>query len=357
MQTLRAITIKTQARRLKYFSIFIDNIKKRGTRKATLYQEVLKWSQKSKDSFNSLVSSTGEIKKDENKKVSNSFINYINCGFTIEIIDSYFDLITTTRMGYAFKALRQINKDKCADTYLLTNTEKIFFFYVLIKNDADRLLTTSNMIKDLGSATMDTLQEKFKVYYEDHLNEKLNHSKDSEKTKVFEAFKRVKNWRSPKRYSEDIIPPRINWLLDLELLNNKKFLTGRIELNKKGSRLFKSFTNIDDDWINKDFFKTASLLISDKNLKNWGSITDREKEALLDDPIKLSLNYFRVLNLPRLSLEQTFLFISIYILIRSNIIVEFSELEEFIGFKKRIGNKILGIRKAARKQESYLLIT
>lgn len=355
MYTLRSISVKTQVRRLKYLSIIVTFLNKKGTRRRFVYNRIIKWAKSNVDYFEKLPSSTGEIKESSRKTISNSFKNYIEGGSTLEIFNEYYDLLIPSKIGLSLKAAKQIVKEKLENNYKLENSEKLTLFYLLLKNDADRLLSVVSLIKQYPGSSLHFLQRKFKDTYKKRLQNKLAYLKDKERIKTFEALKRVENWRNEERYTEDIVPPRINWLLDLDLLDNNSFSANQIELNEKGKKIFFELEDINDDWLNSKYFICASTLINKTNtLKVWGNI--KNKENYMIGPLKYCLSNFKVMNLPRLSIEQSFLFISTYLMLVENIIAEFKDIEGYIGFEKQIGNNKIGIRKAARKYESYIAI-
>lgn len=63
----------------------------------------------------------------------------------------------------------------------------------------------------------------FQDDYLGRLNQRLSHTRiDRTLGEIQDARQRVMEWRAPKRYSEDIVPTRLNWLIDLGLITIDK---------------------------------------------------------------------------------------------------------------------------------------
>jgi hypothetical protein len=69
------------------------------------------------------------------------------------------------------------------------------------------------------------------------------------------------------------------------------------------------------------------------------------------------MNRFNSYGIPRLSVEQTCLFISLYTIEKHSITLDAQEVLDWIGFEKKLGRYNIGYRGASRPGESYLIFT
>lgn len=367
MNNLRTITVKTQVRRLKYFSSFVDILKGNGLPKQILSQKALRWSAENHEDLKKYFSPTGEIILKNGKVISRSFQNYLDAAVRFKILYEEGDYIKTTRLGKVLESIRPFSalNGLIPNVFQLTTIEQIFFLYLILYYDADLFLTLQEILLENPGKHLGFYIKNFQEYYLKRLKTKINFVSLVEKAKIAQSIQRVIKWRREKRCCEDIVPSRMNWLLDLNMLVEGLYIEERkYRLNVLGEKMYKSFTNlngnlkdIDDSWINKEMPQSLGLFFSHDNLTSWDRLSINDKENLLKEPLFYARENFSSLHLPRISLSQVLLFISLYLLSRHKVQVTFNDINEFIGFEKKIKDIKFGIRKAARPEESYLLIT
>lgn len=379
MYRLRTISIKTQVRRLKLFTVLLDSVNQRGSQIGFLANKMINWSEAHHNDLESYPSPTGEIIKSKVSRprrrtsgvaisaISTSFRNYLEAAQSFQLVDEQLGTISPSRIGSVLKALKKFSHARHSpNAYSLTDFEKAFYLYVILKVDADRFLSVVSMLRDMPDKSIHDYLGNFRSAYQERLAKKIKLVKGKEKEKTSDALLRVKNWRSARRYSEDIVPSRINWLIDLGLIDlNSYKARNTIKLNDIGYGVLRYFRipldkwyiDIDDEWISTKFASFASKAIAKTNSKTWHELNSTEQNELLEESLKKCYRFFRALTLPRLSIEQTFLFSTIWLLEMHNVVAEFTDIEEWIGFERTIGDMRYGIRKAAREYESYIIIS
>jgi hypothetical protein len=360
MYKLRTISIKTQVRRLKYFSVFIDFLGWGGLQKELLEDKVLDWSNSYRDDFLGLTSPTGEILKKASKVKSRSFQNYLDAARRLRLIERDAIYIKLTQTGLVLNAIGKVSQDKekSKNAYRLNSLEKIFFLYTILLYDADIFITILRMVYENPGRSLDFYLEKYQEFYKSRLKEKMNVLFPPEIDKVLGALNRVAGWRSAKRYCEDIVPSRLNWMLDLCLFSEKKH-----ELNLMGKSIYEHFPvvadgvrDIGEEWFNNNLASLLCCLLPGNKIKNWTDMVSKEKDEIMAESFFHAMKYLSVLNVPRMPVAQTFLFITLFLLSQRNIKIEFGDISEWMGFEKVINGKKLGLRPAARPGESYIRI-
>ena len=366
MFQFRVSTIKTQVRRLKYFTVIVNSIGKDGIKKELLQNKILQWN--NNNEIENLKEYSGVISKPSNTLFSQSFNNYLDGALQWELINSEFEQIYFSRSSQVFKALINELDDfkEIKNNFQLNELEKMFYLRIILENDADIFLTVLTMLEKEEKPILDTYLSKFQQYYKDRLINKANKVDSLYKYKISDAINRVNKWKSPKRYSEDLVPSRCNWMLDLGLINENKFLERKeYHLNDLALELKNSVLNIKElgiidinaEWIETHFIQLINIIYrNDIKSEVWHNIDEDLKIDIFNDILNLLLKYFRVLGMPTLSLEQTMLFSTFYIFYKFNIICEYNDLINWIGNNRIIANRKIGIRKSTRNYESYLYI-
>jgi len=199
----------------------------------------------------------------------------------------------------------------------------------------------------------------FQTNYLDRLESRMKISSGLTRNKISESRRRVKSWQSPIRYSEDILPPRLNWMTDLGMLDQDYLESEVYTLSNYGKQFISSLVNKDGNlelthkWLRESFF---SSIDADENSTDWNEIHNESKNELMSDLLLECTLQFRTMNIPRLPIEGTFLYLCITLFVEHKIIANFQNLEEFIGSSRKLKNKTYAMRKSAREYESYIVI-
>lgn len=365
MYSLRNISIKTQVRRLRYFYIILKFLQ-HGIPKSILARKVIVWSTEAHSDFLDFSYSTGEIvKSKKNLRNSQSFENYFNASKSLGLLIEQHGMVIPTRMGEILTKFYEIESliDKNPNIYCLTDIERFFFAYNIFLRDFDIIFVILSMLRN-NQLELSFYLENFREAYLDRLENKMDNISLYHRDKVYDTYSRVLKWRSHKRYSEDIVSSRINWLLDLGIVDEEKLINeGKYTLSKESQILIENipvisktgFKDIDSNWFFDDFFKYFNSN-NTSELFYWKSLSTEKQDEIITQSLDIFMHRFNTIGFPRLSVEQTTLFISLYSIYKFKVIIELNEILSWIGFKKAIGNYKLGYRKASRPGETYLAI-
>ena len=342
---------------MKYFSIALKYIGKRGIPKALLEDRIIKWSENNHDAFECYPFSTGEItKKNIN---SQSFTNYFEALIRFDLINEQAGLVLLSKNGAVlYEALKLLKESNSDDKYSISDVESFFYLNCIINKDFDLFVTVLMQLSNDPKMPISFYQLNFKAVYLEWLDSKRKLVQtQSDKVEINDVISRVTEWKSPKRYSEDIIPPRINWMADIGLImvgsNNVFSLTNTGRALVRESQLFVN----SEGWLSTSLCSFFAKVFFNESVRFWSDLDEKEKTYSIGKAIDLSLDAFKVLGILRLSVDQSFLFMQIYLLFKLSTVVETKQIGDWIGYEKIIGNKKIGLRKSARSYESYIIVS
>ena len=170
-------------------------------------------------------------------------------------------------------------------------------------------------------------------------------------------------WRNAESYSEHIIAPRLEWLIDLNILikNEKHFI-----LTPNGTDFVSKFPNINEieniidvnkNFLNQNRFNILTNLFLDANTYDvWESLNDSKQNEILGDCLLLFSKILKSGSALRIALEPSLLFSSIYLLCEKNVLVEFNEIIKKLQESFYYKNKRFKIKTSARMNEGYINI-
>jgi hypothetical protein len=364
------ITIKTQVRRLKYFSVSLKCISHEGLQKQMLTELLLNWSKSNHESFENYRSTSGEITLQQGKPTSNSIKAYYHALKEFSLIIEQGNFVLSTKKGEVLIILLQhlqgIRTPKDLNAYSLSISEKSFFFIILLESDYDIILLILQILNTYPNQKLDSYLNHFQSFYLKRLEKKLENAKNLDVAVVLETQKRVSSWRSPKRYSEELVPPRLNWLIDLDLitLNNEN---GAYNLTIDGNYLLKMIKESEVELncyiYNENFWSSRSISIisllyfKESVLRLWEDLTENEKESSSHEALSIAAKYFCVFGIPRMPAKSTILLICLYLLNKHSISANFKEIIEWLSPSRKLNGKVYGYRRAAREGEEYIIIT
>lgn len=179
---------------------------------------------------------------------------------------------------------------------------------------------------------------------------------------LLDILMRIKNWESAKRYAEDIVSPRINWLLDLGLLSKEYLENGEVQLSLKGTKFISQLEQkntwyiYSDVWLYKNFFRTVNFVYFEESLQFFDSLLAEDRENLMNEFFGLAFKKFGFKGFPRLSVEPTLFFIAISMLEQKHLLTDYEDILANIGFEKKLKDLTISFRPAQRKGESYFLV-
>lgn len=228
------------------------------------------------------------------------------------------------------------DSDNLKNLFNLNVLDKFFFLKLILEKD---FLCVKSIINIIGCPNNYSLKDrkiKYGIVKENLLSELLVQIKlfqDSkqlslnEKNEALKLEKRLSSKNLRVRSYESIVEPRLNWLLDLDLIDSVKYRQDVLVLSQQGESLLrgiKDLYNI-EAFIENEFVK-AFCSVYKLLAKEDGSIIERRIKKYLDYAF---LN-FKTLAPNRINASQAFNYISIMCLLRDGIVVEYRDVKNHV---------------------------
>lgn len=371
-QPLKELTnVNTQVRRLAYFPALLSSAARQNYNYNSLGMRLQSWGKEHQGDLKSYLNSTGnvvpqlKIKKPRlpSDRASHAAKQYIDFAETIGWLNQISGLYSITRTGRVLltvqEAIKQNFENNEKNSFELKCIQKLFFIAELWRKDCDVLFTLFSLLS-LYPISLKKLQEQFGFAYLQHLEEKYKLlSRDRDRHELRQRINSIKTWTNPARYAEQFVPTRTNWLLDLGLVTISP--NGRRECYLTSSGIdYKSrlpgMSALGDEWFNNHFFKsTANCFTSNqRELRNWTN-TAIDKERLIVY-LRLAFKHLQRPPVPKFSVSQVFFFVCLTIAIGDGILIDYNDILQTLATPIKIDTHIVEIRRAARENESYLIL-
>jgi len=151
---------------------------------------------------------------------------------------------------------------------------------------------------------------------------------------------RIKEWKNPEKYLEHIIEPRINWLLDLDVLDKDSFQDNIISLSEKGLMLYDTLNSYYDIFLEK-YLISEHLLCFDffdmiSELYELDAEPINNDYSLINQYINESFSLFKTLAPNRVTASQAILYTCYMMLFKEKKIVNFCTIKNYLSSKENI---------------------
>src|SRR2546426_600992 len=224
----------TKTRRLAYLTAILLTLRQGSLSVQSLLKKLTIWSSEHHADLFRYYVHTGEITSTQKNSAST---HYLDFAVKLKLIVLLSGMYQITRIGSVQAALIKTYEQN-PNPFLLNSAEKIFYTYCLLKADADILLTLVDSLLTRKEMSLALLQKTFQENFLGRLNAKLLSVQDEAvRMQLRDRRMKIKEWRHVERYVEHIVPPRLNWLLDLGILEHGAYSQHRFQFTEAG-RLF-----------------------------------------------------------------------------------------------------------------------
>ena len=295
--------------------------------------------------------------------------NYIILSEKLGFLSEISNVFHLTRIGRVAINIQNDNSNEYENLFCLTDNERLLFTYQLLHLDADILLTILNIIELDKNIDLKKLKAEFYMSFVNRL--KLKISLSSEQHNINQLHDRLlkitEEWKKPEAYASYFLPPRLNWLLDLGLLDVNEGLKSNVyQLTESGQKLVNvlriednsDISDVTDDWFNTQYFSDITpLIIFSTDLKLWQEVDDKTRKMACEKYLPIAFEKFRNSSVPKVSLKQTILFLCLRFGMELKLITNFNELIQWFEIPRVLDNYIYEVRISARENESYFIRT
>lgn len=352
----------TQTRRLAYLSAITRLVATMDISREKLITKLLGWSQSTQDRLKDYWVSTGEITQTPK---NSSIKRYIDLSLAIGLIAQVSSSFCLTRTGTVFYAL--IRDIKQFNPFFLSNMEKAFYLYLLLSKDSDLLLTIADLLIKYPDMDLSNIQEQFQDEIIARLNTKLSFARDEiTRQELLDRRNIIQHsWRSPKRYAEHIVPPRLNWLLDLDFLEPGSFKRHHFCFTEQGGRFFSGLPTVGEsglhdvsgNWLDADFWSLAANTVLQSHPPKFSKDIDELTNFDICIPyIEEAFKAFRYSVVPKISLTEALLYVSLAVLIQEGVVISPTSLSKWLETPRVFAHRQFEIRYSPRENERYVIM-
>ena len=353
----------TKTRRLAYLAAILTMLRRDGLSERLLLTQLVRWSQEHKSDLDDYWVQTGEV---TSTRRNSSGARYLHLATRLGLVVPIAGAYRVTRIGRVLLALLE-RHPVSTNPFFLTSTERLYYAHLLLERDADVLLTVADRLLEQPGVSLAQLQQVFQADFLHRLSRKIENSPDERlKRELLDRRTEAKAWTKPERYAEHLVPPRLNWLLDLDLLEAGKFRRHCYELTPSG-RCFlatlphtghNGFSDITSEWLESVFWEVATgELLGIKPLKDWDEVDETALHAILTGLLKDAFQTFRYSRIPKVSLSQALVCLSMRLILEHQIAASPTRLTMWLSSPQVLDGPRYEVRFSPRENESYLLAT
>jgi hypothetical protein len=353
----------TKTRRLAYLSAILLTLRQDSLSEQVLLSKLTKWSQDHRVDLGSYYVQTGEITSTRKNSAGARYLQLAErSGLIVPIAGMY----RSSRMGLVVIALlmrHQLNDNP----FYLNTAEKLFYTYYLLRVDADILLTVADSLLKNENGSLHQLQYAFRENFLSRLAEKGVLSRDEALSQQLRSRQiEIENeWKKPERYAEHIVPPRLNWLLDLQFLEGEPFRHHRFEFTKAGLQFLSrlpcfgnsGFCDVTEQWLDQDFWESSARhLMNSGDLVHWSDIDEDTRNNVMSRLLTEAFSAFRSTFVPTIPLSQAMLYLCIRLILEYQVMSSPLDLKTWLAKTPVLDRRRYEARLSPRENESYLLM-
>lgn len=335
---LNILNTNTKARRLGYLKLlgkmFYTTSKISSIKLNSKFENyAIKYTQ----SLESYKNSKGVIQK---TKTGNSAQPYITLANEIGLIININAISMPSKLMKVYLQLRhEITEPE--NPFILDKFDKLFFLENILANDFFYISAILELLYTKTVSNYSGLLKEFQPFLLFRLTEFIDEYKEDrnniKKVKQFRIIEeRIRKWTEPEVYLEHVIMPRINWLVDLDLVNSN--IDQEFSLQMEGKKLFENFgywNDINYQRINnpQEFIKLFSVNLYDSVYNNNYTTILKESTSIrqqINDYIDESFLYFRTLAPNRVTASQSIAFAKYKLYLYDNIKVSERYIENYL---------------------------
>jgi len=339
LNKIKTINLQTKVRRLAYLKMILNMFTTSTYHPANIFNRKIEMEAGMyKNQLLNYSNSKGLI---ELTKTGNSAKPYVEALLSLQLLYTQNNIYQVSKYGKIYNVIDNKLKQEKNNFFILETYQKSFFLFFILKNDELYFWVLLNIIYiEKNNTTYKNIKNVFQDYLIKELQQMITSSTLPTKSvrDITEKLNRIKEWKNPKKYLEHIIEPRINWLLDLGMLNKDSFQKNIISLSKKGLILFDVLNSYYDVFLKKylisehllcfDFFDMTSELYKLNAQPFNNDFTS------INQYINESFSLFKTIAPNRVTASQAILYVCYMMLFKEKKIVNFCTIKNYLSSKE-----------------------
>jgi len=326
--TLRIINTNIKTRRLGYIVSLADILGNSFLLVDDLQGKLEAWAEEHKSDLERYFSKSGFIKKSPKHYPAR---RYIHLAKDLRLVKISRNECALTKIG---QPLLTLDKNK-QNPFELSTEQKCFLLKRILENDFDYLFPLLRLIEECHSAQ--EIFGNFRRIVLDHLKTRIERIDDILKSSLF--MKRIQlmmKWTQEKKYLEHIIYPRLDWLLDLQILDLEKFKKKIYQLTCDGKAFFEALKKMEaeidiDAWLEDYYYETFGRCFIKDGVISFDTLKREKGLRVICDLLEEAFSKFSPPNLPFEHISaNTFLEFSCTKLIGMKILPAFTQIKNIL---------------------------
>lgn len=186
----------------------------------------------------------GLIKKTQS---GNSAKPYVKLAHDLGLINYLRSSVVQGKIFKVYSELRMLDSDQ-QNFFMLTNLDKLFFLEQILRRDTLYFFVILESLFLYNESSFFNLQTIFRESVLKRLRKfegfVRNKGENRKANNLQSVRQRVEAWEKPEKYLEHVLMPRLNWMLDLDLVSFTQKNT--FVITEKGERLVKHYWDWQD---------------------------------------------------------------------------------------------------------------
>lgn len=352
----------TKTRRLAYITAMVTMLGRSSLPERLLLAKMLRWSQEHQEDLAEYWTQTGAI---TSTRRNSAGARYLELARRLGIVASISGECRLTRIGLTLFALTETSG--MANPFVLTNVHRLFYSYLLLEKDADVLLTLLDGLCKQPGTSLASLQKSYQQDFVRRLALKGRVVEDEQlKQQLLERRMEIeRGWKNPEKYAEHIVPPRLNWLLDLGYLDPVSFRHHQYRLAQAGATLTEgllqfgeeAFCDVSEPWLSMDFWYLAPRhLLNVQPFQLWEHLNEAERQSVCAPLLREAFVAFQHTMVPKVSLTQVLFYMSVKLILEGRIAISPDDLVQWLSISRVLNGQRYEIRLSPQENVSYMVI-
>ena len=351
--------INVLVRRLGYVSAILRLLEHKTLSESVLYARLEKWSLDHEQDLMAYPNRQGFINATREQTGPK---RYTNLAVSLGLVGRIAGACRVTRFGKTLLPFLYQGPDR--NPFELIYAERCAYLYWLLVKDSDQLLTIIRILAEKSPRSLSDLQNFFPEFYRQQLQSHMLTAEKHIARDILAVRNRVEHWgKVPKRTLENIVPPRIHWLIDLGLVSSEHSKGKSPQLTTMGIRFYKNLPKIQEGipavhmnaWLQNSFFGVVGQIFTDEPTRAWSKIQPEEKKEKLNKLASRALETLRSTRTPKISLYPALIYIVLLLITDDRIRVNLGELHEDLETFSKEPDTRYEVRFSHRENEAYLI--
>jgi hypothetical protein len=234
--------------------------------------------------------------------------------------------IRISKTGRAISALSGAN-----NPFKLTIGQKFLALKSVLEKDYDTISILFDLIKREESER----SEAFQIAIQERLKLKIEKAKETNKLYLVDKLKgqieKIQKWgKAVRYYPENIEAPRVEWMLDLSMIEFYGNSSKKIYFKPKIDKLFENEL-ISHRWLENEFpyiFSQFYIQSLNNKMTSWTEISISERLETINNLLSDSMKIFQTADIGKISADEFFEYSLGFLIQNKSTVASLSSLEE-----------------------------